>query len=210
MKFTQLALATALTSSLLALPVTAMAQSKKELVQKLLVSQQPLVDNAAQNLAEQPARQLVASAKQVLQQGVPPEKREATAKQVDVEIKKYLDSAVPLFKTSATKLTASSVAPALEEKFTEDELKQLITILDSAVLKKYQAALPDLIGPAFLEKVVLDVRPALDPKLQTVQNNLRSILDTATGGKLSGGGQAPAPAPAKQATKPAPKPAASK
>ncbi|MGH6645853.1 hypothetical protein [Aquabacterium sp.] len=212
MKFTQLALATALTTSLLALPLSASAQSKKELVQKMMASQQPLIDNAAQNLAEQPARQLVGSAKQVLAQAVPPEKREATAKQVDAEIKKYLDAAVPMFKSSASKLGASTVAPALEEKFTEDELKQLITILDSPVLKKYQAALPDLIGPAFLEKIVLDVRPQLDPKLQAVQNNLRTILDNATGGKLSGGGQAPAPAtaPAKQTKPAAPKPAASK
>ncbi|CAH0354165.1 hypothetical protein AQB9606_03553 [Aquabacterium sp. CECT 9606] len=209
MKFTQLALATALTGSLLAMPLSASAQSKKELVQKLMVTQQPLIDNAAQNLAEQPARQLVGGAKQVLSQAVPPEKREATAKQVDAEIKKYLDGAVPLFKASANKLSAASVAPALEEKFSEDELKQLITILDSAVLKKYQAALPDLIGSSFLEKVVLDVRPQLDPKLQTVQNNLRAILDTASGGKLSGQAPAPAPAPAK-AAKPAPKPAASK
>ncbi|MBC7701274.1 hypothetical protein [Aquabacterium sp.] len=208
MKFTQLALATALTTSLLALPLSASAQSKKELVQKLMVTQQPLIDNAAQNLAEQPARQLVGGAKQVLSQAVPPEKREATAKQVDVEIKKYLDGAVPLFRASANKLSASSVAPALEEKFSEDELKQLITILESPVLKKYQAALPDLIGSSFLEKVVLDVRPQLDPKLQSAQNNLRAILDTASGGKLSG--QAPAAAPAKAATKPAPKPAASK
>jgi hypothetical protein len=212
MKFTQLALATALSTSLLAMPLSALAQSKKELVQKLMVTQQPLIDNAAQNLAEQPARQLVNSAKQVLAQAIAPEKREATAKQVDAEIKKYLDAAVPLFKTSANKLSTSTVAPALEEKFTDDELKQLITILESPVLKKYQAALPDLIGSNFLEKVVLDVRPQLDPKLQTVQNNLRNILDTASGGKLSGGqAPAPAPAPAKQ-TKPAaaPKPAASK
>ncbi|RZK99553.1 MAG: hypothetical protein EOP36_18970 [Rubrivivax sp.] len=210
MKFTQLALATALTTSLLAMPLSAMAQSKKELVQKLMLSQQPLIDNAAQNLAEQPARQMVASAKQVLSQAVAPEKREATAKLVDAEIKKYLDSAGPLFKASASKLGASTVAPALEEKFTDDEIKQLTTILESPVLKKYQAALPDLIGPAFLEKVVLDVRPQLDPKLQAMQTNLRNILDTASGGKLSGGqGPAPTPAPAKQ-TKPAAKPAASK
>lgn len=202
MKFTQLALATALSTTLLAMP--AMAQSKKELVQKLLVTQQPLIDNAAQNLAEQPARQLVNTAKQVLAQAIPPEKREATAKQVDAEIKKYLDSAVPLFKASANKLSASNVGPALEEKFTDDELKQLLTILESPVLKKYQSALPDLIGSTFLEKVLLDVRPQLDPKLQAVQNNLRTILDNASGGKLSGGQGAPEPAPAK-ATKPAAK-----
>ncbi|RZI80432.1 MAG: hypothetical protein EOP38_22480 [Rubrivivax sp.] len=215
MKITKLALAAALTGSFLAMPLSAFAaDGKKELVQKLMVTQQPLLDNAAQNLAEQPARQLVGGAKQVLTQAVAPEKREATAKLVDAEIKKYLDGAVPLFKASANKLSASTVAPALEEKFSEEELRQLVGILESPVLKKYQGLLPDLIGSAFLEKVVLDVRPQLDPKLQAVQTNLRGILDTASGGKLSGGqGQAPAQgsAPAKGGNKAAkPAPAASK
>jgi hypothetical protein len=211
MKFTKLALATALTSTLLAMPLSASAaETKKELVQRLMVTQQPLLDNAAQNLAEQPARQLANGARQVLGQAVAPEKREATAKLVDVEIKKYLDGAVPLFKASSNKLSAANVTPALEEKFTEDELRQLVGILESPVLKKYQALLPDLIGSAFLEKVVLDVRPQLDPKLQTVQTNVRNILDTASGGKLSGGGQSPDAAPPAKPANKATKPAASK
>lgn len=199
MKFTKLALASALTTTLLALPLSGFAaDGKKELVQKLLAIQQPMLDAAAQNLAEQPARQLVAGAKQVLTQAVAPEKREATAKQVDGEIKKYLDSAVPLFKNSATKLSASTIAPALEEKFTEDELRQLVAALENPAYKKYQATMPELLGNAFLEKVLADIRPQLDPKLQTVQTNLRNILDTATGGKLSSGGGQAAPAPAKK------------
>jgi hypothetical protein len=211
MKFTKLALASALTGTLLALPLSAFAaDGKKELVQKLLAIQQPMLDNAAQNLAEQPARQLVAGAKQVLTQAVAPEKREATAKQVDAEIKKYLDGAVPLFKASATKLSASTIAPALEEKFTEDELRQLVAALEAPAYKKYQATMPELLGSSFLEKVLADIRPQLDPKLQTVQTNLRTILDTATGGKLSGGGQAPAPAAAPAKPSKAAKPAASK
>jgi hypothetical protein len=38
---------------------------------------------------------------------------------------------------------------------------------------------------ALLEKVVADARPQVTPKLQSAEANIRKILDTATGGKLS-------------------------
>lgn len=196
MKFTKLALASALTSTLLALPLAAHAD-KKEWVQKLLATQQTSLDNTARDLTERPARQLVGAAQPVLAQAVPADKREATAKLVDVEIKKYIDGALPTVRASTLKLSQSVMGPMFEEKFTEDELKQLVAILDSAVLKKYQGMLPE-VGNALVEKVMVDARPQVDPLLQTAQTNIRSILDKATGGKLSGGqGAAPESAPTK-------------
>jgi hypothetical protein len=56
-----------------------------------------------------------------------------------------------------------------------------------------------------LEKVVEEARPLLMPKAQVLEANVRKILDTASGGKLSNNGQAPAPSAA-----PAAKPAAKK
>lgn len=168
---------------------------KKDQVQKILSLQQGALDDMAKGVAEQPARQLAGGARQVLVQAVPEDKREATAKQVDAEIKKYLDAAVPAVRSSAGKLSPTVIGPILEERFTEDELKQLATMLDSPVLKKYQTALPEM-SAALLEKVVDDARPAVNPKLQAAETNIRKILDTASGGKLSAGGGAPAPAPA--------------
>ena len=151
-----------------------------------------------QVLAERPALQMAASVRQIMAQAVPDDKREATAKQIDAEIKKYLDAAVPAVRASATKLSQSTLAPLLEEKFTEDELKDLVAMLDSPVLKKYQGLLPEM-SNTMLEKVVADARPQVQPKLQTAETNIRNILDKATGGKLSGNGEA------KPAAKPAPK-----
>lgn len=193
------AIATSLT--LIALPAHA---DKKAQVQKILAQQQNSLEDMARGVAEQPARQLAGAARQVLMQAVPEDKREATAKQVDAEIKKYLDAATPSVRASATKLAPATIGTILEERFTEDELKQLVTMLESPVLKKYQSALPEM-SNALLEKVVDDARPQVQPKLQATENAIRGILDTATGGKLSGGGQpqgnAPAAAPAKPAAK---------
>lgn len=190
-------LATAVATALMLTSLAAHADKKAD-VQKILTLQQPALEDMARSVAERPALQMAASVRQIMAQAVPDDKREATAKQIDAEIKKYLDAAVPAVRASATKLSQSTLAPLLEEKFTEDELKDLVAMLDSPVLKKYQGLLPEM-SNTMLEKVVADARPQVQPKLQTAETNIRNILDKATGGKLSGNGEA------KPAAKPAPK-----
>ncbi|OGB02864.1 MAG: hypothetical protein A3G29_03060 [Burkholderiales bacterium RIFCSPLOWO2_12_FULL_64_99] len=182
--------AVAVATTLAATSLSAHAD-KKEVVQKILSSQQGALDDMSRNVAEQPARQLAMGARQILVQGVPEDKREATAKLVDAEIKKYLDGAIPAVRASAGKLSTSVLGPIYEEKFSEDELKQLQAMLESPVLKRYQSLLPEM-SNALLEKVVADARPQVTPKLQTAEKNIRAILDKATGGKLSQGEGKPA------------------
>lgn len=186
--------AMAVATTLVATSLSAHAD-KKDVVQKILSSQQGALDDMSRNVAEQPARQLAMGARQVLVQAVPEDKREATAKQVDAEIKKYLDGAVPAVRASAGKLSTSVLGPIYEEKFSEDELKQLQAMLESPVLKRYQSLLPEM-SNALLEKVVADARPQVTPKLQAAETNIRAILDKATGGKLSQGEGKPAAKPA--------------
>jgi hypothetical protein len=186
--------AMAVATTLVATSLSAHAD-KKDVVQKILSSQQGALDDMSRNVAEQPARQLAMGARQVLVQAVPEDKREATAKQVDAEIKKYLDGAVPAVRASAGKLSTSVLGPIYEEKFSEDELKQLQAMLESPVLKRYQSLLPEM-SNALLEKVVADARPQVTPKLQTAEKNIRAILDKATGGKLSQSEGKPAAKPA--------------
>ena len=190
--------AVAVATTLAATSLSAHAD-KKEVVQKILSSQQGALDDMSRNVAEQPARQLAMGARQILVQGVPEDKREATAKLVDAEIKKYLDGAVPAVRASAGKLSTSVLGPIYEEKFSEDELKQLQAMLESPVLKRYQSLLPEM-SNALLEKVVDDARPVVNPRLQAAEGNIRKLLDTASGGKLSASEKAAAPA-AKPAAK---------
>ena len=183
----------------LALSAVSAHADKKDQIQKILAAQQPALEEMSRGVAEQPARQLAGGARQILVQAVPEDKREATAKQVDAEIKKYLDAAVPAVRASATKLSPTTIGPMLEERFTEEELKQLVGMLESPVLKKYQSALPE-ISNALLEKVIDDTRPQVTPRLQAAEGSIRKTLDTASGGKLGAGDKGAAPA-AKPAAK---------
>jgi hypothetical protein len=205
MKLTKTVWAAAIATALAMTSLSAHAD-KKDLVQKVLSLQQGGLDDLARNIAEQPARQLAGSVRQIMAQAVPEDKREATAKQIDAEIKKYIDSATPVFRAAATKMAPTVVGPILEEKFSEDELKQLVGILESPVLKKYQTMMPEA-TQGLLEKVVTEAKPQVTPKLQQLETSVRKILDAATGGKLSGGAQAPQAASPAPAAAPAAKPA---
>ena len=176
-------LATALTAALMVTSMSAHADKKGD-IQKILTLQQPALEDMARTVAERPALQMAASVRQIMAQAVPEDKREATAKQVDAEIKKYLDAAVPAVRASASKMSQSTLGPMLDEKFSDEELKDLVVMLESPVFKKYQGMLPEM-SNTMLEKVVADARPQVQPKLQAAETNIRNILDKATGGKLS-------------------------
>lgn len=199
MKLQSLTLALAL-----ALPLAAHAQqaasapapsspAKKELVQKVIKLQQPGIEAMAQKLAEEPVAQLAPQADMALQTKVPADKREAAMKDVQADIKKYLDEAVPLVRDRAAKLAPGIIGPMLEERFTEDELKQLAGWLESPVVRKYQQLIPD-IQKGLVEKLAADVRPAIEPKARAMQQSMAGHL-----GLQQGGGAAAAPAPAKPA-----------
>lgn len=149
--------------------------TKKELVQKALALQQPIIESISRSIAERPAMQLMQASGQAIQANFPPEKREAVGKQVETDIRKYVDEAVPLLRERALKLAPSTFGATMEEKFTEDELKTLIAWLESPVNKKFQQMWPEMQN-GFVQKLAAEAAPLLDPKLQTLQQQLRTTL----------------------------------
>lgn len=182
--------------ALSAISPAAQAQSaaKKELIGKLLTLQQPAIDAAARSITEQQPMQMAASARRLIMESVPEDKRMATAQAVDAELKKYVETAGPMIQASANKLATTTMTPALDEKFTEDELRTLVSILDSPVLKKYQSLLPELTDK-LLDKIIADARPNVDPALNKAAANIRQILANATSNSAK---SAPAKQPAKK------------
>ena len=164
--------------------------SKKELVEKLLVLQQPGIEQVSRGLVERPAVQMMQQVAPVIQQRVAPDKREALGKQIEAEVKKYVEESVPLVRERAIKLAPSTIGPILEEKFSEDELKQLIAWFDSPVNRKYQQLGPEMQN-AFVQKLVPDARPLVDPKLQALETRVRALIAPAV---APASGAAPAPA----------------
>lgn len=193
------ALAVAAAAATLAAPGAAWAQAangKKELVTKLLSLQAPGVEQLATQIAQQPAIALMQQAGAVLQR-VPQDKREALGKDIDADVRKYAEEAVPIVRSRATELAPLTVGALLEERFTEEELRQIIATLESPSWRKFQGAAGDM-QRALVERLVADTKGQVDPKLQALQKSI--------GDRLRAASPAPAAAPAAPAKAPAKKP----
>jgi glucose/arabinose dehydrogenase len=174
-------------------PATPAAASpaKKELVQKVLKLQQAGVESVATQLAEAPAMQLMQQAGAALQR-LPADKREAVARDIQADVRKYADETVPPLRERAVKLAPSVLGPMLEERFSEDELKQLVAWMENPLSRKY-AAMGSEMQRALAEKLAADARPSVEPKLQALQASLAKRL-----GITQPGAPASGPAPAKK------------
>lgn len=178
----------------------AQGNSKKELVARLLQLQQPSIEALARNIVERPAVQMMQSAGAAMQAQVPPSKRDAVAKSVDADIRKFVDEASPLLAERAVKLAPSVYGAQMEERFSEDELKQLIAWLESPVNKKFQQQLPELQN-GFAQKLIGEAGPLLEPRLKTLQGKLQATLNAAAAPAAAASAPKGAPSPAKAASK---------
>jgi uncharacterized protein len=172
---------------------------KKELVAKILKLQQSGIDAVAQNLVNEPAAQLWQQSTMVMQTRIAPEKREALAKAIQADIKKYVDSTLPAVRDRATKLAPSVLAPILEDKFTEDELKELIGILESPVNRRFQQMAPDM-QKGLTEKLVTEMRGEVRPKVAAMEKAVSERVGNAVNASQAAPG--PAAKPGSAATKP--------
>ena len=175
--------------ALLALSGMAHAQSttaKQDLVARILASQQAAIEQTAQAIVERPAIQMQQQAGLALQARVAPEKREAVAKSIQADLKKYLDEVGPTVRQQAVKLAPSTVGALLEEKFTEEELKQLIAIIESPVNKKFTQMGGDF-QKALGEKLVAQTQATVGPKVKALEQSIAGHLglQTAPGAKAS-------------------------
>ncbi|WP_298932317.1 hypothetical protein [uncultured Ramlibacter sp.] len=180
---------------LLAAALSAQAQStpaKKELVARIIKQQQPAIESMARNLAEQPAAEIMGRAGPALTARIPADKREAVAKDIQADVKKYVDEAVPLVQGRAVKLAPTTIGAILEDKFSEDELKQVVAIIESPVYSKFQGLGGDM-QKALLEKLLADTRPSIEPKVKAMEQSVAKRLGVT------------APAAAAPAAKPASK-----
>lgn len=192
---------------LVAVSVGASAQGsndkKKELVARAVQLQMPGIEQLARGLVEQPAAQMLRQAGLLLQERATPEQRETMGKKIQDSTNKFVEETTPLVRDRAVKLAPVTLGAALEEKFTEDELKQLVAWLESPVSRKYQQILPEVQGN-FVQKLVGDTRGLVDPKLKVLEQSVRTTLGALAQGPASGPSPAPAPKPAASgATRPA-------
>ena len=172
--------------------------AKKELVAKVLQLQQPNIEILARQLAEQPAALVMQRAGAVLQQRIPPDKRDAIARDVQGDLKKFVDEVVPLVRERAVRLTPGTIGVLLEERFSEDELKQVIAILESPVNRKFQQLGPEMIK-VLTDKLVAENKAVIDPKIRSMEQAVAGHLGIPLNPPANGA--APAGAPPKPPAK---------
>ena len=156
-------------------PAAPSSPAKKARVQRILTLQQSEIEALARNVVERPAAQMMQEAGLAIQQQIPPERREATGRAIEAEVKKYVDEAYPPVRDRAVKLAPSTIGAVLEAKMSEDELRTLLAWLDSPTNKKYQQIAVDM-RTSFFQKLLADMPALLDPKLQALNGRIRVIL----------------------------------
>lgn len=156
----------------LTLAAAAAAQgSKQELVAKVLQLQQPAVEAMARSMVEQPAVQILQQVAAVVRQRVPADKRDALFKEMQGDVRKFVDDTTPVVRQSAVKLAPSTLGTLLDEKMTEDELRELIRILESPVNRKFQS-LGGEMQRSLVEKVSAETRTGVQSRLQALNESL--------------------------------------
>jgi hypothetical protein len=181
---------------------TAQAQStngKKELVARILKVQQPQLEALARNLVQEPAMEILDRAGAALPQRVPQDKQEAVGRDIQNDVKKFVDDTVPIVRERVVKLAPTTVGAMMEEKFTEPELKEIAAMMESPTFAKFQAMGGDL-QRSLVEKLIVETKPQVEPRLRTLEETIAKRLGVNTEPKAA----APAPkaaAPASRAKK---------
>ena len=149
---------------------------KQELAQQILTRLN--IDSIGETMLSAPVSNALQQARGLLQGRVAAEKRDATMSELSGQARKFMDEVGPITRASADKLIPTTVRPLLAERFSEDELRQILAILDSPVRKKFEAMLPEL-QKKLGESVAADTGAVVNPKLKGLQEDIGLRLRSA-------------------------------
>ena len=124
---------------------------------------------------------------QRLDESVPPAKQKDVRDKLDVELKKYADSTQKAIEGQVGKAAESSLVPIFMEKLSEDEMKTIITYLESPVSAKFQNLGPDA-SNAWAKRIIELTKPAVETGAKNFDAAANRIVNAAAG---SSGAAAP-------------------
>lgn len=172
------------------------ADPRLEWATKAVALQQgPELERLVGQLADSATQDILQNWGPKLQSNVPPAKMEQAKEGLNTELKKYFDDVSKTINSKVGTVSSSALIPAYMERFTLDELKQLVAFFESPAIKKYQSAAPEL-GSLFVKQLIEETNT-------DVMARTRQFDDAAT--KIVGVGpanKAPAAAPNADKNKP--------
>ena len=166
----------------LALSATVNAQTadpKLEWATKAVALQQgPELERLIGQLADSATQDILQNWGPKLQSDVPPAKMEQAKERLNIELKKYFDDVSTTINGKAGKVSANALIPAYMERFTLDELKQLVAFFESPAIKKYQSAAPEL-GSLFVKQLIEETRSDVIVRSRQFDDAATKIIGTA-------------------------------
>lgn len=137
--------------------------SQRELATKLVALQRgPEMERMAFQLTGSAVQPVIAKWAPKLE-NMPKADQEKARDQLNTELKTLGDSTRKIIETQMDKSADSTLLPAYIERFSEAEMKQLVTLFESPAFKKYQTAAPEL-GNVWIKDVVDNSRTVVDEK----------------------------------------------
>lgn len=128
--------------------------AKTEWATKVVALQQgPELDRLVSQLAGSSTQELIANWGPKLESNVPKAKQQKASEDLNAELKKYAEDTNKLISKQVNKVSTDVLIPAYAERFTVDELKEIAAFFESAAIRKYQAAAPEL-GNVFIQTLI--------------------------------------------------------
>ncbi len=152
------------------------AQTKEQLVQHLLTLWH--VESVGLTMLRVPIEESLRQSRSLLQGRVSSEKQAEAMKDIEAYAQEFMDKTAPGVLDRSRKLIPTSVTPVLMAKFTEDELRQIIGMLESPVKAKFEALVPEL-QKALGQKMAADQGPQIKPKMEELQTRIGLRLRAA-------------------------------
>ncbi len=161
------------------------ADSKRALASRAIAAQEgPEMQRMFSQLADSAVQPLIARWNERVVQ-LPAAKQEAAVKNLDAELKKFNDDAMQIISAQASKI-GDVLVTAYADRFSEEELKQLVAMMEAPVFKKYQSVAPEL-GNIYVKALVDSSRDRITQRSKVFDTSAEKIV-----------GAAPAAAPAKK------------
>lgn len=158
--------------------------AKQALIARVLELERASIEGLGNNIVAAPVLQMRQQISALIRQRVPEDKREAVAREIETDARKYLDEASPLARAAAVRLAPGTMGSVLDERFSEDELKQVVAMLEAPITRKYQGMAVEF-QRVMLEKVVAETRTSIEPKLRAFNDSVARRLGVAPAGAAS-------------------------
>ena len=132
-------------------------------------------------MLREPVDNALRQARAALQARTTPEKRDEALKDIEGYSKDLLEKLMPKVISKAKELTQTTVVPILSEKMTEDDLRQMISILESPAKAKFEALIPEMqkaLGKKLGEDQGKEIKPQMEELQQRIGKRMREAIES--------------------------------